>query len=90
MASSRTVIIAGAGIGGLTAALAIARHGFDVTVFDQAQRLEEIGAAYRSAERWARLRAVALRDFRIFFFADAMFGTSISRKFSRARDCREP
>ena len=44
MASSRTVIIAGAGIGGLTAALAIARHGFDVTIFDQAQRLEEIGA----------------------------------------------
>jgi salicylate hydroxylase len=38
------VLIAGAGIGGLTAALAIARQGLPVTVFDQAERLEEAGA----------------------------------------------
>lgn len=38
------VIIAGGGIGGLTAALALARCGFRVTVLEQAQRLEEIGA----------------------------------------------
>lgn len=30
--------------------------------------------AVRSAERCARLRACAARDFRIFFFAEAMFG----------------
>jgi salicylate hydroxylase len=38
------VLIAGAGIGGLTAALAIARQGLPVTLFDQAERLEEAGA----------------------------------------------
>jgi salicylate hydroxylase len=37
-------MIAGAGIGGLTAALAIAQRGLSVAVFDQAQRLEEVGA----------------------------------------------
>jgi hypothetical protein len=31
--------------------------------------------AVRSAERCARLRTVAARAFRMFFFADAMFGT---------------
>ena len=38
------MIIAGGGIGGLTASLALARCGFRVTVLEQAQRLEEIGA----------------------------------------------
>src|SRR6516165_7618894 len=55
VASSRTVIIAGAGIGGLTAALAIARHGFDVTIFDQAQRLEEIGAGIQLSPNASRI-----------------------------------
>jgi len=41
---SRTVIIAGAGIGGLTAALALVRNGFRVIVLEQAERLEETGA----------------------------------------------
>jgi salicylate hydroxylase len=55
VASSRTVIIAGAGIGGLTAALAIARHGFGVTVFDQASRLEEIGAGIQLSPNASRI-----------------------------------
>jgi salicylate hydroxylase len=38
------VIIAGGGVGGLTASLALARCGFRVTVLEQAQRLEETGA----------------------------------------------
>ena len=38
------VIVAGGGIGGLTAALALARRGFRVTVLEQAQRLEDAGA----------------------------------------------
>jgi salicylate hydroxylase len=41
---SRTVIVAGAGIGGLTVALALARNGFRVLVLEQAERLEETGA----------------------------------------------
>ncbi len=44
MARSRTIIIAGAGIGGLTAALAFTRAGFRVVILEQATRLEETGA----------------------------------------------
>ncbi|MGC2124029.1 MAG: FAD-dependent monooxygenase, partial [Xanthobacteraceae bacterium] len=44
MTSSRSVIVAGAGIGGLTAALALARNGFRVIILEQAERLEETGA----------------------------------------------
>jgi salicylate hydroxylase len=53
--SSRTVIIVGAGIGGLTAALAIARRGFEVAVFDQAQGLEEVGAGIQLSPNASRI-----------------------------------
>ena len=63
MASSRTVIIAGAGIGGLTAALAIAQRGFRVAVLDQAQRLEEVGAGIQLSPNASRvLIALGLRE----------------------------
>ena len=55
MPSSRTVIIIGAGIGGLTAALALARRGFEVAVFDQAQRLEEVGAGIQLSPNASRI-----------------------------------
>ncbi|NYT43944.1 FAD-dependent monooxygenase [Alcaligenaceae bacterium] len=38
------IIIAGAGIGGLTAALALLKQGFDVTVLEKASELKEVGA----------------------------------------------
>ena len=44
MAASRTIVVAGAGIGGLTAALALAGRGFRVVVLEKAERLEEVGA----------------------------------------------
>src|SRR6187551_138905 len=44
MARSRTIIIAGAGIGGLTVALTLARAGFRAVILEQAMRLEEAGA----------------------------------------------
>jgi salicylate hydroxylase len=44
VARSRSIIIAGAGIGGLTAALALARAGYRAVVLEQAERLEETGA----------------------------------------------
>ncbi len=55
LASSRTVIVAGAGIGGLTAALALARDGFRVTVIEQAERLEETGAGIQLSPNAARI-----------------------------------
>ena len=44
MAASRTIFIAGAGIGGLTASLTLAARGFRVVVLEKAERLEESGA----------------------------------------------
>ncbi|MGE5791802.1 MAG: FAD-dependent monooxygenase [Bacteroidota bacterium] len=38
------ILVAGAGIGGLTAALALLKRGFDVDVYEQARELKEIGA----------------------------------------------
>jgi len=44
VAASRTIIVAGAGIGGLTTSLVLARRGFRVIVLEKAERLEETGA----------------------------------------------
>jgi salicylate hydroxylase len=52
--SSRTVVVAGAGIGGLTATLALARNGFRVIVLEQAERLEETGAGIQLSPNAAR------------------------------------
>ena len=38
------ILIAGGGIGGLTAALALTQRGFDVSVYDQSAELHEFGA----------------------------------------------
>jgi salicylate hydroxylase len=63
MAFPRTVVIAGAGIGGLTAVLAIARQGFRVSVLEAADRLEEIGAGIQLSPNASRiLIALGLRE----------------------------
>ena len=43
-ARSREIIIAGAGVAGLTAALAFAVRGYPVRIFERAPRLDEVGA----------------------------------------------
>ncbi|NLY65523.1 MAG: NAD(P)-binding protein [Alcaligenaceae bacterium] len=42
--SGEKILISGAGIGGLTAALALLRKGFEVQVLEQASELKEVGA----------------------------------------------
>jgi salicylate hydroxylase len=44
MTEIRQVAVVGAGLGGLTAAIALRQRGFDVTVYEQSDRLGEIGA----------------------------------------------
>jgi salicylate hydroxylase len=57
------VLIAGAGIGGLTAALALAREGLAVELFDQAEQLEETGAGIQLSPNATRvLTALGLAD----------------------------
>lgn len=55
MAASRTIIVAGAGIGGLTASLALARQGFRVIVLEKAERLEEVGAGLQLSPNASRV-----------------------------------
>jgi salicylate hydroxylase len=55
MASSRNVVIAGAGIGGLTAALMLAQSGFRVTLLEQAAQLSETGAGIQLSPNATRI-----------------------------------
>nr|WP_249168118.1 FAD-dependent monooxygenase [Bradyrhizobium elkanii] len=52
---TRTVIVAGAGIGGLTASLTLAAQGFRVVVLEKAERLEEAGAGIQLSPNASRI-----------------------------------
>ncbi|HTM60493.1 MAG TPA: FAD-dependent monooxygenase [Burkholderiales bacterium] len=57
------ILIAGAGIGGLTAALALLRSGIDVEVYEQAPELKEVGAGVQLAANGTRvLYALGIGD----------------------------
>ncbi|GAA4339508.1 FAD-dependent monooxygenase [Pigmentiphaga soli] len=55
MSKNLHVLIAGAGIGGLVAALALLRRGIDVSVFEQASELKEIGAGVQLGPNGVRV-----------------------------------
>src|SRR5947199_7142610 len=55
VAASRTIFVAGAGIGGLAASLSLAAKGFRVVVLEKAERLEEAGAGLQLSPNASRI-----------------------------------
>ena len=63
METSEKVIIVGAGIGGLTAALSLLKRGVDVEVYEQSGQLREVGAGIQLGANGTRvLYALGLED----------------------------
>jgi len=63
MTARPRILVIGAGIGGLTAGLALLRRGFAPMIFDQATQLTELGAGIQIAPNGARvLRALGLGE----------------------------
>jgi salicylate hydroxylase len=57
------IAIVGGGIGGLSAALALLRHGIDVDVYEQAPELKELGAGVQISSNGTRvLYALGLKE----------------------------
>jgi salicylate hydroxylase len=62
-AARNNIAIVGAGIGGLTAALALVRRGIDVEVYEQAPELREFGAGVQISSNGTRvLHALGLKE----------------------------
>lgn len=60
---SKKIVIAGAGIGGLCAALALAKRGFEVAVYEQSAYLGEVGAGVQlSPNAMHVLQALGIAD----------------------------
>jgi salicylate hydroxylase len=63
VANTLRIVIAGAGLGGLTAALSLLKSGFDVDVYEQAPELKEVGAGVQISANGTRvLHALGLGD----------------------------
>jgi salicylate hydroxylase len=91
------IAIVGAGIGGLTAALALLGRGHDVTVYEQASELGELGAGLQLAANGSRvLRALGLEERMEEIICEAewkevrVWSTGVTRKlFDLGADSRE-
>ena len=55
MSTPRKVVVVGAGIGGLTAALALLERGIDVEVYEQSNELKEVGAGIQISSNGTRV-----------------------------------
>jgi 2-polyprenyl-6-methoxyphenol hydroxylase-like FAD-dependent oxidoreductase len=63
MATKPRIALIGGGIGGLTAAIALHRRGFEPVVFEQASELKEVGAGIQITPNSTKiLRAIGLDD----------------------------
>ncbi|MEP9356317.1 MAG: salicylate hydroxylase [Azorhizobium sp. 32-67-21] len=88
MSENRSILVAGGGIGGLAAALGLAKYGFHVTVLERAPALGEIGAGIQLGPNafhcfdWlgvgdqARAMAVYIDSLRLM---DAISGEELTR-----------
>ncbi|MGD9846424.1 MAG: FAD-dependent monooxygenase [Variibacter sp.] len=77
MTRSRTIVIAGAGIGGLTAALALTRQGFRVVVLEAARELTAVGAGIQLAPNATRILETLGVSPRLAPFAVAPSGVDV-------------
>lgn len=82
------IAVVGAGIGGLTFALAMREHGLDVQIFEQTDQLREVGAAValsgnatRFYEKWGLGEELAghWQEVEALIFRDARDGRKIGR-----------
>jgi salicylate hydroxylase len=73
------IVIAGAGIGGLSAALALAQRGFQVQVYERAKEIREVGAGLQ-------LGPNAFQAFALFGIEDRMESIAFSPGAIRFRD----
>src|SRR5262245_54589176 len=55
MSTSKQVVVVGAGIGGLAAALALIKRGIDVEVYEQSSELKEVGAGIQISSNGTRV-----------------------------------
>src|SRR3954454_24323835 len=55
MGERQTIVIAGAGIGGLTAALSLAARGLKILVVERSEELSELGAGIQLAPNAGRI-----------------------------------
>jgi len=78
----RRALIAGAGIGGLSAALCLARAGFRVSLFDQAEALAEVGAGLQLSPNASAI----LRDLGAL---DSLIPASLAPRAVRIRRARD-
>src|SRR5204863_2063836 len=63
MNTPKKVVVVGAGIGGLTSALALLERGIDVEVYEQSNELKEVGAGIQISSNGTRvLYALGLED----------------------------
>lgn len=64
LASDSHIIVCGAGIGGLTSALCLAKQGFKVTVVEQARQISEVGAGIQLGPNAMRvMRYLGLEEY---------------------------
>ncbi|MBO6719360.1 MAG: FAD-dependent monooxygenase [Rhizobiaceae bacterium] len=78
---SRQVVIAGAGIAGLTAAIAFAKNGFSVQLYEQAKQLEDAGSGIQLSPNATRVLAH-------LGVLDHLTGTAVEPRAVAIRDAR--